>query len=161
MTAVGWFANSAALTLTSGATEATVAALKNVKVTPHFETAELYGMESVLRKGVAKYQFSVDVAVEFAMWDATADIIMGGFLKGANIPAAASYTVDDTSTYRSQTATFNIVATLTDFEAASTMTLTVASVYFNDVPVDLRENEWVSRNMTGKGENFTIAYAAV
>ena len=161
MANTGWFANSAALQITSGATIANVAALRNVKFSPKFEVADLRGIESLYRLAEAKYNYEVDVSFEFAMWDASADIVLYSFLKGENITQTGAATLDDTSGYRSQVATFNITATVYDHTNASYFTATIYNIYFNEIPYELRENEWISRNMTGKGKSMALVYTAV
>lgn len=159
---VSWFANSASLGITNGATIVQVAAIRNIKFTPHFEIAELYGMESLKRQGAARHTHSVDVAIEFAMWDPTADVMLASYLQGANVAAAnANTTVLNDSGCRSKTATFHIVATLQDTACASKFVATIYDVYFNDVPMELRENEFMSRNMAGKGASVWLTYSAV
>jgi len=156
MTNYSWFANSANLTLTIGGTPIPVAALRNVSFTPHFETAELYGMESLLRQGVAKYQHSVDVKCEFAMWDTENDYVLNSVLAGGYSTTATTL---DTGCARAKCALFNITATVYDTTCAKKLTATIYDVYFNDVPFELRENEFISRSLAGKGKLMQLTYA--
>lgn len=160
MTNYSWFSNSAQLQITIGATICPVAALRNVTMTPHYEVADLYGMESTHRLAAAKYQLGVDVRVEYAMWDTTTDYIMASFLNGAYLasPTSTAATDADTAGYRSKCAFFNITATVYDTTRAKYKTATVYNVYFNDIPDDLAENSYVTRNMTGKGESYAYLY---
>lgn len=161
MTNTGWFANSASLTMTSGATIANVAALRNVRFTPKYEVAELRGIESLLRQAVAKYNYEVDVSFEYAMWDATADIVLYSMLKGGNTTQSGNAELDNTASFRSKVATFNIVATVYDHNRTNYFTATIYDVYFTEIPYELRENEWISRNMSGKGASMVLSYATV
>lgn len=161
MTNTGWFANSAQLQMVSGATIASVAALRNVRFTPKYEVAELRGIESLLRQAVAKYNYEVDVAFEFAMWDGTADIVLYSMLKGANTTQSGAAQLDDSVGYRSKVATFNITATVYDHTRSNYFTATIYDVYFSEIPYELRENEWISRNMSGKGASMMLVYASV
>lgn len=158
MTNYCWFANSAALQMYNGATLVTVGAIKNVKFTPKFEIAELRGMESIKRQCVAKYNFEVDVSFEYGMWDTAADVVLWGMLQGGNVAGSTGVgTLDDTANYRNKVATFNIVATIFDTTNAATLTATVYNVYFTEIPFELRENEYITRNMTGKGAAIAFA----
>jgi hypothetical protein len=145
----------------SGATIANVAAIRNVKFTPKVETAELRGIESLYRQAVAKYNYEVDVSFEFAMWDATADIVLYSFLKGENTTQSGAAALDDTAGYRSQVATFNITATVYDHARSNYFVATIYDVFFNEIPYELRENEWISRNMSGKGASMMLTYSTV
>lgn len=162
MTNLCWFANSASIQMLNGATLVNVGALKNVKFTPRFEIAELRGMESIMRQCVAKYNYEVDVSFEYAMWDPSADVVLYGMLQGSNVADSLSNgTLDDTSSYRNKVATFNITATMYDTTSASKTTATAWSVYFTEIPWELRENEYISRNMTGKAKSVSFFSAAV
>jgi hypothetical protein len=159
MTNTGWFANSAQLQMTSGATIASVAAIRNIRFTPKTEVAELRGIESGFRLAAAKYNFEVDVSFEYAMWDATSDIVLYSFMKGANTTQSGAAQFDDSAGYRSQVATFNITATIYDHTRSNYFTATIYNVYFGEIPYELRENEWISRNMSGKGASMMLTYA--
>lgn len=162
MTNLCWFANSASIQMMNGATLVNVGALKNVKFSPKFEIAELRGMESIQRQCIAKYNYEVDVSFEYAMWDPSADVVLYGMLKGANVANSLSVgTIDDTAGYRNRVATFNITATMYDTTNASKTTATAWSVYFTEIPWELRENEYISRNMTGKAKGVSFFSEAV
>lgn len=158
-----WFANQASIQMkTEAGTVVNVGALKNVKFSPKYEIAELRGMESIMRQCVAKYNYEVDVSFEYAMWDPAADLVLYGFLQGRS-PADtnSNATVDDTSTYRNKVALFDVTATMTDTTAASKTTATAWSIYFTEIPWELRENEYISRNMSGKAKSVSFFSAAV
>jgi hypothetical protein len=160
-----WFANSAQLQVTIGATAASVAALRNVRFVPRYEHAELYGIESTHRKAVCKYQYSVDVTCEYAMWDPSTDYILSSFINGAYLapPCDTTTATDaDTACYRSKVALFTITGTVYDTSCGTTMTATAYNVYFPEVPaIDLTENGYMSRNLSGKAESFAYMYKDV
>lgn len=154
-----WFSNSATIRLLSGGTSVPVGALKNVKFIPRFKFTELRGMETIYRHCVSKYDYEVDVEFSYAMWDSNADILLWSFLKGDNVADTTDVgTVDDTANYRSKCALFNIEATINDTTGASTITATVYNVYFKEIPVELIENEYISRACTGKGKSISFYY---
>lgn len=160
-----WFANSASLTMTIGATVCSVAALKNVRFVPRYEHAELYGIESTHRRAVCKYNYSVDVTCEYAMWDPSTDYMLSSFINGAYLAPpcdTAGATDADTACYRSKVAMFNITATMYDTTCGTTMTATAYNVYFADMPaMDMSENAFMSRNLSGKAESFAYKYTDV
>jgi hypothetical protein len=159
MVNVCWFSNSATIRRLSGGTSVPVGALKNVKFIPRFKFTELRGMETIYRHCVSKYDYEVDVEFSYAMWDSNADILLWSFLKGDNVADTTDVgTVDDTANYRSKCALFNIEATINDTTGASTITATVYNVYFKEIPVELIENEYISRACTGKGKSISFYY---
>lgn len=159
MTNYSWFANSGSMSVLIGATVCPVAALKNITFTPKFEHAELYGMESTHRQAVAKYQLSVDVKCEYAMWDTSTDFILSSFLSGSYAAAPSSTATDvNTACARAKVALFNLVATVYDTTCAKHMTATIYNIYFPEIPWELRENEYIVRNLAGKGESIAICY---
>jgi hypothetical protein len=56
---------------------------------------------------------------------------------------------------------FNITATVYDTTRAQYMTATIYNVYFNDIPMELNENTYMQRNLTGKGESISYMYKSV
>ena len=154
-----WFSNSATIRLLSGGTSVPVGALKNVKFIPRFKFTELRGMETIYRHCVSKYDYEVDVEFSYAMWDSGADLLLWSFLKGDNVADTTEVgSVDDTANYRSKCALFNIEATVNDTTGSSTLTATVYNVYFKEIPVELIENEYISRACTGKGNAISFYY---
>jgi len=154
-----WFSNSATIRLLSGGTSVPVGALKNVKFIPRFKFTELRGMETIYRHCVSKYVYEVDVEFSYAMWDSGADLLLWSFLKGDNVADTTEVgSVDDTANYRSKCALFNIEATVNDTTGSSTLTATVYNVYFKEIPVELIENEYISRACTGKGNAISFYY---
>jgi hypothetical protein len=160
MATSSFFANSAELTIKAGATTVSVAALKNVEMTPKFEVVDLYGIESVQRLAQAKHTHSVDVKCKFAMWDATADYIMCSFLYGANI-ASLSATLNDAAAYRNVAATFNVTATNYNSARTQKTTATAYNVYFDSVTWALSENEFMARDLAGKGASIWITATTI
>jgi len=161
MTVKSWFADSATLTIadSTGGNPTTVAVLKGVEITPSFEIVELYGMESVKRRAVARHTFKVEVSVTYAMWDPDADYILWSFLKGS-FATTATTGVDDTACNRNKNALFQIVATVKDTEACTdTITLTCSDVYFESVPFSMTEHEFISRDLKGTAADLIVAYS--
>lgn len=157
-----WFANSAALQIlpVGGSTPVTFAVLKGVEMTPKFEIAELYGMESVKRRDVQKYNMKVDVTCKYAMWDPTNDVIGWSILNGSYCQTATTG-VNDAAGQRNQVAMFTITATVHDSGNKSKMTLVASNVYFDSLPLSLTENEFIVRDLKGTASDITVTYDAV
>lgn len=159
MTAYSFFANSASLEVKAGATAVTVAALKGVTMTPRFEIVDLYGMESALRQAVVKHSMKVDVECKYAMWDPDTDNIMAAVLMGDAQATTNPATINDTATYRNTLGLFTITATVKDTTLAKTLTATAWDVYFDSVPFEFNENEFMVRNLKGTAKSFSLYHA--
>jgi len=154
-----FFANSGSLNMTIGATSVSVAALKNVAFTPKYEIAELYGMESTHVKARNKYQLKVDTKVEYAIWDPDLDYILYAFLGGEYTAPTGVATDSDAAGLRSKCALFNITATVYNTSRNRTITATAYNVVFPEIPFELRENEYIVRNLGGSAEAVAFSTA--
>ena len=158
-----FFANYGEMTLytadDTGAnkTEVKVAALKGITITPKLEHVTLYGMERVTRAAVAKHSLNVDVSVEVAMWDPDSDIILQGVLLGHETTDEITEENMNDAEWKNKVCRFNISMKMLDTDGEKTVTLTAEDVYFESVPYEMKENEFISRNLTGTGASITIA----
>lgn len=137
--------------------EVQVAALKGVSITPKFEVVTLYGMERVTRAAVAKHSLSVDVSMEVAMWNPDSDMILQGVLlghynAGDQINEANLNSVE----FKNKVGLFNISMDMIDTDALRKVTITASDVYFESVPYELKENEFISRNLSGTGKSVDV-----
>lgn len=156
-----WFADSATLTIADedGNNPTTVAVLRGVEITPRFEIVELYGMESIKRRAVAKHSMKVDVSVRYAMWNPDADYIFWSFLNG-DFATTATTGVNDSAGNRNKNALFKITATIKDTETlGETLTLVADDVYFESVPFAMTEHEFIQRDLKGTAADFTATYS--
>lgn len=137
--------------------EVQVAAIKGVTVTPKFEHVSLYGMERVTRAAVAKHSLAVDVTLEVAMWNPDSDVILQGVLLG-HYGGTASY-IDENrindAQWKNKVARFNISAEMIDTDALRKVIVTASDVYFESVPYEMKEHEFISRNLTGTGKSVS------
>ena len=164
MTNSAWFANSAALTVTTGATTTTLAALKNVSFNPHFDVTELYAVGGIHRVALSRSNYYVDFKCAYAMWDSSAESLLSSYLAGGYLgtPDANSVATDENlSGQREKVATMDITITVNDSSSAKKMTATIYSCYFNDIPFEADEGQFISRNLTGKGESMSFHYSAL
>lgn len=148
---VAWFANSAAITVTDpNGVNLIVGALRGVTVEPKYELVELYGMEDLRRRGVARHSLKVAVTVKYAMWDASSDTIF-------NTVIGTDFTGDS----KNVPPMFQISAVFksipaTAGEAIQTATYTVSDVVFEGVPININENEFMTRDLSGTGKNASM-----
>ena len=137
-------------------TEVKVAALKGISITPKFEHVTLFGMERVTRAAVAKHSLAVDVSIEVAMWDPESDIILQGVLLGHEDESDITEDLINNSEWKNKVARFNITMAMLDTDGEKTVTLKAEDVYFESVPYEMKENEFISRNLTGTGASVSV-----
>lgn len=145
-----FFANQ--VQITSGSETVAIGKGAEFKVT--FKYNELYGFKSIKRQGVAKYEARVEVKIKAAKFDKSLASGLAksyGFtLNGSGSSTAASIT--DTNSV----GTFTVVGACTGSDS-TVMTLTVADVYFEDLPFNASENEWIVFDVSGVGSDLTIS----
>lgn len=157
-----FFANYGSMSLAVASDDATnpeveVAALKGVSITPKYEIVTLYGMERVTRAAVAKHSLSVDVSMEVAMWNPDTDMILKGVLLGHyNAASAISEANINSVEYKNKVALFKISMDMIDTDALRKVTVTASDVYFESVPYELKENEFISRALTGTAKSMDV-----
>ena len=165
-----FFANYGAMTMTvasytgsvsNGTATVEVAALKGISIVPKFEHVTLFGMERVTRAAVAKHSLAIDVSVEVAMWNPDSDHILKGVLLGRYDPASAvNKTNMNDPRWKNKVARFNLSMDMIDTDALRKVTLVASDVYFESVPYEMKENEFISRNLTGTGKSvFVTTYS--
>jgi hypothetical protein len=157
-----FFADYGTMTLTvasdTGTTaEVQVAAIKGVTIAPKFEHVSLYGMERVTRAAVAKHSLSVDVSMEVAMWNPDSDAILQGVMLGHNSGTRTDITEEllNDVNYKNKVARFNIAAELIDTDGLRKVVVTASDVYFESVPYEMKEHEFITRNLSGTGKSVS------
>jgi hypothetical protein len=158
MAADTYFANRATLTVVGTSSSAnptvqTLAVLKGVEINTKFEHVELYGMGSILRQDAAKHSAKVQVKIRYAKFDPTvaSSTFFPYWVLNPTATTTPSGTIEDTNAEK----LFTIVATIVG-TGGVTIQGTVTSVYFEEFPFPLPENEFVVLDMTGYGANLTF-----
>lgn len=161
-----FFANYGSMTMTvasytgvtqTGTATVEVAALKGISITPKFEHVTLYGMERVTRAAVAKHSLNVDVSVEVAMWNPDSDHILKGVLLGRYDPASPVTKANiNEARWKNKVARFNISMEMIETDALRKVVLVASDVYFESVPYEMKENEFISRNLSGTGKSVYV-----
>lgn len=129
-----------------------VAALKGISITPKFEHVTLYGMERVTRAAVAKHSLTVDVSIEVAMWDPDNDYILQGVLLGRQSTDAITEDNINDINHKNEVARFQIGMKMTDTDGEKDVYMIAQNVYFDSVPYELKENEFITRSLQGTAE---------
>ena len=152
MTEYTYFGNRGSITVGGE----TIAVLKGIEVKVTFEHEELYGMDSILRQGVAKHTAAVEVKISAAKFDpamgAGLGEVYGWVLKGVSTDTATSIT--DTNTV----ATMAVVVSITGTGDSASTIMTIAGVYFESLPFPLPENDFTVFELNGKGTNVTFTH---
>jgi len=162
-----WFANSGTLGIDgmgsgSFGTTLYVGALKGVEMSPSFEHAELYGMERLERRAVAKHTLKVKVSCKYAMWDAMTDAMLAYIMTGGASTSTAWTTGTDatvgmnSAANKNTAALFSITAVVYSADRLQHFTLKAHEVYFEGVPYALTENEFITRDLSGTASYITI-----
>jgi hypothetical protein len=152
-----FFADYGSMTLTCASdnlteVEVQVAAIKGVSITPKFEHVSLYGMERVTRAAVAKHSLVVDVTLEVAMWNPDSDIILKGVLLGHLGTASITEENINSVEYKNKVSRFTITSQMIDTDALRKVEIVATDVYFESVPYEMKEHEFISRSLSGTGK---------
>jgi hypothetical protein len=136
--------------------EVEVAAIKGVSIAPKFEHVSLFGMERVTRAAVAKHSLTVDVSMEVAMWNPDNDIVLQGVMLG-HFQTGSPVTEANINNpaYKNKVARFKITSEMIDTDAARKVVLVASDVYFESVPYEMKEHEFISRALSGTGKSVT------
>jgi hypothetical protein len=149
-----FFANYGSMTLQVASdtsfTTVPAAAIKGVGMTPKAEHVVLFGMERLTRAAVAKHTLTVDVTLEYAMWDPDNDYVMQGVLLGhlATGSGITEANIND-PLWKNKVCLFNITSEMIDTDALRKVVLVASDVYFESVPWEMKENEFISRSLSG------------
>lgn len=143
MAAVSWFANSAVLTMTG----ITMAALKGVTIEPKYELVELFGMENTERAAIARHSLKVPITVKYAKWDSgAADTLFN---------SVVGNTATHGSPERNICPVFTMTASFKSSDGSQYQMYTITEVVFDGVPINMSENEFVTRDLAGTGAMAT------
>ena len=90
------------------------------------------------------------------MWDPESDIILQGVLLGHEDDSDITEDLINNSEWKNKVARFNITMAMLDTDGEKTVTLKAEDVYFESVPYEMKENEFISRNLTGTGASVSV-----
>ncbi len=150
MTQGKFFANAAVIKIAGQ----TVGVAKGCEANVTFEHEELYGMGSIIRQGVSKHTARVEVSVSSAMFDPNLD---AGFSKAyglvLNGGTSKSTSINDTN----RVATMEVSGVFTADDGTTQVEIIIHSVYWESLPFNATENEYVVNELSGFGSQITIA----
>lgn len=151
------FANRGVLTVggPSGTfpTTETVGVVKDVEVTLTAEHVPLFGWGSILRQGVAKHSFKVNVKIGWCKFDPVKTTGWQWSYMSAPGVAPTGALTDTNLTHL-----FDVTATFT-MEDAQILKFTITGVYFPELPFKASEGQWIRVDMSGVGNTVVIANA--
>lgn len=137
------FGDSLVLSVTnSSGTSVPIAGIREVTITPAYETTELYTLDSTFRESVKQYEHNVNVDITYAKFDIGA---AQEWLGGEGSTATASQDTTDPTL-------FQIEAVSTADDGSFERTVSVADVVFPEFPVvDASMGEFEEYDLSGSG----------
>jgi len=148
---VTFFGNRATINVKDGAETTALAVIKGWEFTVGFEHIENYGMDSILREGVARVKAKVNVKIKAGKFNPT---VASWFLMKVLNPAGADGTLADTN----DVALFEIEGEVTTGGTSPTrLKAVVSDCYFESVPFVGSENQWMVWDLSAVGK--TIAFS--
>lgn len=148
-----FFANQGTLTVvgTSGTpASGNINAVANITVNQKWAFAKLYAWGSNQRLGVKKFEEDVEVDIEWVKWDPTVASWWPMYIMNAS----AGGTTSDTNDVVTFTCTFSWTSS-----TGVIMKISVAEVYFENLPIDAKQNEWMHMKLHGYGKTMTVTNA--
>lgn len=137
------------LTEEDGSTSLPVAGIQGVTIIPSVSIDRLFTGDSIKAHTRKQSEFTVDVGVEYALWDSSASVVQQ-WLGGDGGTTATSMT--DTSNPQ----TFSISGTFDSVGGDRTLDVTVTQITFEEMPIiDATDDEFMSRDLSGTGEDLT------
>ena len=127
-------------------TTTTVAVLKGVEITTAFEHEELYGMDSALRQDVAKHTTGIEFKVSHAKFNPDP---AAGWEMDILKPAGGDGSTSDVNTVFSPYVILTVLDTSTTYQE-----IILKNVYFEGLPTNLPENDYIVRELNGKGSDI-------
>lgn len=124
---------------------------KECEISPEFEFDDLYGQGSILRQATARKNAKVNVKLSWCKFDPT--VSTDSVLK----ILGTSGSIDDTTDVQLYDA--KIVFNATDSSGVD-LTVVVSNVRFEGVPFKASDGSWVTRELTGVGNNLTVTAGA-
>lgn len=121
--------------------------LQEVEISVSKETSELMAAGSTFRQDVQQTEQAPEFSAEFMSWTPAGFRAVTGMTENGT---TGTYELDDTY----DVPQFDIVGEFTEVETGTTHTLTVKSVYLEDVPISGARDDWVSIDIEGAGKQL-------
>ena len=131
-----------------------LAVLRGMEFNVAWETAELYGTESVFRVDQAKYQVKIETKIKYSKWNADVAVEWTTMDYGLLRPESATGTdgtIRDTNAIFTNGVVYRIIGTNNlglEFVCGPT--------YWQGLPMPFPENDFIVRDMTGYASNATF-----
>lgn len=128
--------------------------LRGLECNISWEVAELYGTDSILRVDEAKYGLKVEVKIKYSKWDPgiTTDWLTN-LLNPVSGGAGGGGTVADVNQTYIDKAMFTILGTNGEY-----LYIECDRVYWDNFPINLAENDFVIRDLTGHAQTAIVTY---
>lgn len=125
-----------------------VAGIQGVTIVPAVSIEQLYTADSIKIEEQKQFEAAVNVEVEYSLWDEDASVVQQ-WLGGAG--SSATSLTDSSDPQK-----FDISGTFDSVGGDRTLDVTVTGITFPEMPIiDTERGEFVSRNLSGTGEDIT------
>lgn len=136
------------LAVDGGSPTTPVAGIRGVTIVPSVEIDRLMTADSGKAEAKHQYDYSVDVGIEYALWDENASVVQQWL--GGDGGTATSWT--DTGNPQE----FQLSGTFDSVGGDRTLDVVVSGVTFSEMPIlDGEQNEFLSRDLSGTGDDIT------
>lgn len=143
-----WRGQEAVVTLKSDGTEKTVGIIQDVEISPSRTIEQLRGAGSREFQDLQQTEFEVDVSSEVLKWSTAA------------YESLIDYDdANDKISDSSDVPTFSIIGDFKNTDGDE-YSLTVESVYFEDLPLSGDPDSWVGLDLDGIGKNLSKTYTS-
>jgi hypothetical protein len=129
-------------------TPETLQVLRGLEMNISWDTAELYGTDSILRVDEAKHTLKVETKAKYCKWDPTVTV---DWLDAVLHPLT---TPDGTTTNTNICFVNGVVYTITGTNGTK-MEFVCGRTYWEGVPYPAPENDFIIRDITGKAASVT------
>jgi len=132
----------------NGNTSVPVAGIQGVTIIPNVSIERLYTADSIKIEEQQQFEFSVDVGIEYSLWDDSATFVKQ-WLDGSGGLTGTSM-ADSTDPQK-----FKIVGKFNSVNSNRQLQADVTGITFEEMPViDTEMGEYVSRDLSGTGEGI-------
>lgn len=132
-------------------TPITLQVLRGLEVNFNWETAKLWGTDSIIRVDEAKYQFEVETKARYCKWDPGVTV---DWMFKVLRPTGATGAVENTNTCYVNGVVYSILGS----DAGSNLEIVCGRTFWDNVPYPLPENEFMIRDLTGHAADATVDY---
>lgn len=143
------YLGAAATTTAYKCTPETLAVLRGLECNITWETAELYGTDSIFRVDEARHNLKVEAKIKYCKWNP--DVTVDWMPTVLHPLTTADGTITNTNTCMLNGVVYTIKGTSGDY-----IELVCGKTYWEGFPNNFPENDFMVRDLTGKASSVTM-----